>query len=188
MHVKPLQKPFSKTMQRDYMTVFIKYMPQLIITGLTLLTAACNNTAQQPQPATHAQQANHTHITTLNDHTTANTATKKTPVVKSMSQAAVLKLLNNELTGFTLLDVRTPAEFARGHIQGAVNIPHHHILQNTRLLDTYQNTTLIIYCRSGRRASMVTAALAQQPHTKTLYHLAGDILAWKKSGLPLVTK
>ncbi len=53
--------------------------------------------------------------------------------------------------GAKLLDVRTPGEFASGHIDGAVNIPVQDL--NTRLGELDKAQATIVYCASGARSS-----------------------------------
>lgn len=52
--------------------------------------------------------------------------------------------------GATLLDVRTPAEFAQGHLPNAVNIPVDAIARRVGELD--RTKPVIVYCRSGHRS------------------------------------
>jgi len=53
-----------------------------------------------------------------------------------------------------LIDVRTPAEFAEGHLDGAVNIPVElaTFTQQVALLDP--SVDYLVYCRTGRRADV----------------------------------
>ena len=50
------------------------------------------------------------------------------------------------------IDVRTPEEFAEGHIQGAVNIPVDQIAGKIAAVSPNKNAPINLYCRSGRRA------------------------------------
>ncbi|PRQ03021.1 Thiosulfate sulfurtransferase PspE precursor [Enhygromyxa salina] len=58
-----------------------------------------------------------------------------------------------------LLDVRTPKEFARGHIEGAININHSDVparLDEIReLVGGDVHKPVVLYCKSGRRAGIV---------------------------------
>ncbi|MEI7628137.1 MAG: rhodanese-like domain-containing protein [Bacteroidota bacterium] len=59
--------------------------------------------------------------------------------------------------GAFLVDVRTEAEFAEGHIKGSTNIPLHTIPNE---LDQFKNkTNIIVFCRSGGRSSQAKAYL-----------------------------
>ena len=55
-------------------------------------------------------------------------------------------------SGGVLLDVRSPEEFASGHLRGAVNIPHDRIAEEIAAVVSDKSAQVILYCRSGRRA------------------------------------
>ena len=60
-----------------------------------------------------------------------------------------------ERGGVVVLDVRTPEEFATGHIKGAVNVPVDAIRPGMRLpFSPNPDTPVLIYCRTGRRAGI----------------------------------
>lgn len=71
------------------------------------------------------------------------------------------------LAGFThaseaiWLDVRTPQEFAEGHLESAINIPFEQIKGSIREITLDTNSEIIVYCRSGRRAEIATTTLNQ---------------------------
>ena len=60
---------------------------------------------------------------------------------------------------FVLIDVRSAEEFASGHLQGAVNIPHDRITDEIGSVAADKYTRIILYCRSGRRADTALNAL-----------------------------
>ena len=60
----------------------------------------------------------------------------------------------------TFIDVRTPDEFAMGHIDGAINIPLDKLQQNIPAVVAIQGPK-ILYCRSGGRSSMAVNLLKQ---------------------------
>jgi phage shock protein E len=78
-------------------------------------------------------------------------------------------------SGARLLDVRSPEEFAGGHLPGAVNIP---VQELERRLAEVGPTDgdLIVYCRSGHRSSRATDLLRQHGFTKV--HNLGPMTAW----------
>lgn len=55
--------------------------------------------------------------------------------------------------GAFLLDVRSPGEFAEGHIAGAVNIPVQELESSLGSLPVDRNRPIVVYCRSGARSS-----------------------------------
>ena len=60
------------------------------------------------------------------------------------------------------LDVRTPAEFAAGHVEGAINIPVETIDSRWVELEPHRADSVIVYCRSGRRSAAAIQVLRQQ--------------------------
>ncbi|MCG7533937.1 rhodanese-like domain-containing protein [Pseudoalteromonas sp. OOF1S-7] len=96
-------------------------------------------------------------------------------------------LLRNQMSAqpHVIVDVRSEKEFLAGHLKGAINIPYDHITKYQSLLDTLKLQTLVVYCRSGRRAAIFEQALAQQGFS--LLHLSGDYLSWQAAELPLIT-
>ncbi|MBQ4877627.1 rhodanese-like domain-containing protein [Pseudoalteromonas luteoviolacea] len=108
-------------------------------------------------------------------------------VVSANVQAVkATELLINQMsdTPYTIIDVRTVEEYADGHIKGAINIPYDQIEAQSFLLNELKDQTLVVYCRSGRRAQIFESALFKRGFK--LFHLEGDILGWKSQGLPLV--
>ncbi|SFV33914.1 rhodanese-like domain-containing protein [Thermoflavifilum thermophilum] len=53
---------------------------------------------------------------------------------------------------FTIIDVRTPQEFAGGHVEGSINIPLHEIPQRIDEIRSLQ-TPIIVCCASGNRSA-----------------------------------
>jgi rhodanese-related sulfurtransferase len=83
-----------------------------------------------------------------------------------------------------LLDVRTPAEFAEGHIPGAINIDwrdEDFLQQAEAQLD--KSRPLMVYCRSGRRSESATIALEEAGFDT--YDLKNGFLAWTNAGKPV---
>ena len=79
-----------------------------------------------------------------------------------------------------LIDVRTPAEYAEGHLSGAENIDVKAASFAERIKGI--EGTVAVYCRSGKRSLMAAEQLAGQGCT--VYNLDGGIIAWQKAGKP----
>lgn len=78
-----------------------------------------------------------------------------------------------------LVDVRTDAEIARGHIKGAIRMPLHLLPLRLNELDTGKTT--VFYCQMGGRSAQAAAfATAQGLHEAA--NLQGGILAWLQAG------
>ena len=57
------------------------------------------------------------------------------------------------------VDVRSPEEFATGHVAGAINIPHDQMEARWGELAAYRDEPLVVYCRSGRRSGLAIDVL-----------------------------
>ena len=85
--------------------------------------------------------------------------------------------------GYRLIDVRTPGEFARGHLPGAENLPNETIVSGepVKALPDLQQT-LYVYCRSGSRSKQAARKLAAAGYTNIIE--CGGVLDYTG---PLVT-
>jgi apolipoprotein D and lipocalin family protein len=84
-----------------------------------------------------------------------------------------------------VLDVRRADEFAAGHVEGAINVAHTAVLANAATaVPAAKDAEIILYCGSGRRASMAIEALRGAGYTN-LKHLEGDYPAWQAQGRPV---
>ena len=93
------------------------------------------------------------------------------------------ELLTNQ-QAYLVLDTRSKQEFDAGHIAGAINIPHDLVADNlSQLKET--DKTIVVHCRSGRRALTAEQALLDAGFTN-LKHLKGDMKGWQANNLPLV--
>ncbi len=68
--------------------------------------------------------------------------------------------------GAFLVDVRTPAEFSEGHVNGSVNIPLNTIL--SQLTKFNNKTNIIVFCRSGARSSQAKSILEQHGYSNVV--------------------
>lgn len=66
------------------------------------------------------------------------------------------------------IDVRSPAEFAGGHLEAAHLIPHEGIEAGVAQLGVSKDTPLYLYCRSGNRAGIAKGQLEQQGFTNVV--------------------
>ena len=65
-------------------------------------------------------------------------------------------------SGKLIIDVRSPQEYATGHIRGAINVPYDRIAQQIGTLDGLEKTTpILLYCLSGARSAVACSILAQ---------------------------
>ena len=85
----------------------------------------------------------------------------------------------------TVLDIRTPREFATGHIKNAVNINFFDgdFAQQLSRLDPSKD--YLVHCRSGGRSTK-SLKIFKKLGFKHIYHLDGGMNAWNRAGLPTV--
>jgi rhodanese-related sulfurtransferase len=77
--------------------------------------------------------------------------------------------------GAVLVDVRTPEEFASGHLEGAINIPVDEL--SMRKGELKKDAELVLYCRSGARSARGQALLKEAGYPKV--HNLGGMSNWK---------
>ena len=65
----------------------------------------------------------------------------------------------------TWIDVRTAEEYADGHLEGALNIPHEQIGEQIDELALAKDDPVVLYCRSGRRADIALQALKERGYS-----------------------
>jgi rhodanese-related sulfurtransferase len=86
-----------------------------------------------------------------------------------------------------LLDVRTPEEYAAGHLDGATNLPLSSADFSDRVADLDPDRTYAVYCRTGVR-SQEAVELMRSAGIEAVYDLDGGLTAWVSSGRPVVTR
>jgi phage shock protein E len=84
-------------------------------------------------------------------------------------------------TAHFLLDVRTPEEYADGHIAGSVNIPLAELAN--QLSQVPQSMPIVVYCRSGNRSAQAATLLKEAGYTQVLD--MGGIVDWVAAGYPV---
>lgn len=83
-----------------------------------------------------------------------------------------------------VLDVRTPQEFAGGHVPGAINIPHDALAGRLAEIESGRERRVVVYCERGGRATAAEAVL-RDAGFDSVAHLEGDMSAWRASGRPV---
>jgi hydroxyacylglutathione hydrolase len=87
-----------------------------------------------------------------------------------------------ERNGMLLLDVRTPAEYAAGHLRGSVNIPLNQL--PVRLGEIPRDRPLLVYCQGGNRSAVATSILAGQGFARIL-EMRDGFAGWVTAGHPV---
>lgn len=91
-----------------------------------------------------------------------------------------------QLPNAPLIDVRTPNEYAQGHLQNArnININSGDFQQQIAKLD--RNKPVLVYCLSGGRSSSAMSILLSMGF-KEVYNMAGGMMKWRAANLPETT-
>ena len=82
-----------------------------------------------------------------------------------------------------LVDVREPAEFAAGHVPGAINIPLGQI--ETRSDELKSCKTLFVICQAGGRSAKACGILGSKFPEKAVINVAGGTGSWIGAGFPV---
>lgn len=105
--------------------------------------------------------------------------------VTSLNAGEFSNLLKQQ-PDLVLLDVRTPSEYAEGHLPKSVNVDvfsSDFMQRATQLLGDKRSVAL--YCRSGRRSKQAAAQLSRKGIQ--VYELSTGWLGWVKAALPIET-
>jgi len=91
------------------------------------------------------------------------------------------QLINRE--NAIVIDVRDAAEYAKGHIVGARNVPLAQFEKRFGELEKLRSKPLVMHCDTGNRSSKALDILRKNGFEK-LYNLSGGYAAWLNAGLP----
>lgn len=97
------------------------------------------------------------------------------PAAAPISAAALARALASATPPF-LLDVRTPAEFGRGHLPGATLLPLGQVARAAAGV-VPPDRPVVVYCQHGARSAQAVGRLRQQGFTQ-VRHLTGGLRAW----------
>ena len=106
----------------------------------------------------------------------AGTNNNQTNTYRQITVDEAVTMMTQE-TGYILLDVRRPDEFAAGHIPNAINVPNESIGTSEIPELPEKDQLIMVYCRSGRRSKEAAEKLAKLGYTNIVEF--GGILDWK---------
>jgi rhodanese-related sulfurtransferase len=86
-----------------------------------------------------------------------------------------------------VVDVRPAADFAKGHIINAVNIPMNGFKNQIATLVKHKSKPMIVNCRSGAQSAVACRHL-RQAGFEQVFNLRGGIMAWEAASLPLTRR
>ena len=106
----------------------------------------------------------------------AGTSNNQTNTYRQISMEEAVAMMAEE-TGYIVLDVRRPDEFAAGHIPNAINVANESIGTNEIPELPDKDQLIMVYCRSGRRSKEAAEKLVKLGYTNVVEF--GGILDWK---------
>lgn len=87
------------------------------------------------------------------------------------------KALMDSESEYIIIDARTEAEYAEGHIPGAILIPEYEISEQAETKLPDKDELILVYCRSGRRSKIAAEELVKLGYTNVKEF--GGIIDWK---------
>ena len=106
----------------------------------------------------------------------AGTSNNQTNTYRQITMDEAVTMMAQE-TGYIILDVRRPDEFAAGHIPNAINVPNESIGTSDIPELPDKDQLIMVYCRSGRRSKEASEKLVKLGYTNIVEF--GGILDWK---------
>ena len=106
----------------------------------------------------------------------SGTSNSQTNTYRQITMDEAVTMMAQE-TGYIILDVRRPDEFAAGHIQNAINVPNESIGTDEIPELPNKDQLIMVYCRSGRRSKEASEKLVKLGYTNIVEF--GGILDWK---------
>ena len=103
----------------------------------------------------------------------------------ALSISEAVQLVNSD--GGIFLDIRDAADFARGHITGALHIPAAALAKRGNELEKYRGNPVVVVCKMGQSAGPATKALRAQGFSRA-QKLSGGMMEWDAQKLPVVSE
>jgi rhodanese-related sulfurtransferase len=100
--------------------------------------------------------------------------------VERITAMALFESLADHAAG-TIVDVRTPKEWAAGHVRGTLNIPLNHLRER---MNELPQGNIVVHCEAGYRSAMA-AGILQRAGRENVLDLVGGYKAWTASNLPV---
>ncbi len=106
----------------------------------------------------------------------------RTRGVVRINPSDVTRLINSH--DAVVVDVRADAEYRKGHILNAINVPQSQLQAQLTSLDKYKSQPIITVCRNGQESAKAGVVLKQQGFDQ-VHMLNGGLASWETANLPL---
>lgn len=105
--------------------------------------------------------------------------------IETVSPGRAAEIIEEARPGLVILDVRTPEEFAGGHLAGAVNLDYYAPGFADALAALDREAPYVLYCRTDNRSAEVREMMRNLGFSE-VHEVDGGIVAWVEQGLPFV--
>ena len=101
---------------------------------------------------------------------------------ETISPILAVAKMNDEDT--VVFDVREETDYAKGHIESAINTPLAKLDKDIKNLDRYKNSPIVVVCQTGTRSTPACRKLTKQGFEK-VFHIKGGMQSWEDNKLPI---
>ncbi len=101
-----------------------------------------------------------------------------------MKSTEVAQVLKNPPENLIILDIRTPKEYAAGHLKDAVLVDFIAPDFEQKLAKFDKDAPYIMHCRTGARSSRAMVVMEDMGFTNVI-HMSDGIVGWQGNGLPV---
>jgi rhodanese-related sulfurtransferase len=145
--------------------------------SIVVLASCGDPEAKNPESASPAEESAEAAVEVTKEE-------EKTPFVAVNVDAGGAAAMMKENPGLVVLDVRTPEEFAEGHIAGAKNIDFKGSDFEARLGELDRSKPYLVHCRSGARSGQSMASF-EKLGFENIIHLNTGFNGWQEAGQPV---
>jgi len=142
----------------------MKIIPVLLLAA-SLIFSSHSVSAEPPQPAAAKAQA-----------------------AKDVTPDEAALLMKSKPAPALVIDVRTPDEFAEGHIPGAKNVDFLGDDFEKQIAALPADRPLIVHCAAGNRSAKAVGKISAMQKFAQIFHLKSGFNGWKAAGKPVETK
>jgi rhodanese-related sulfurtransferase len=108
-------------------------------------------------------------------------------IVKTINSVESARMIKKNLKNknFVILDVRTPQEYAEGHLANATNVDFAAVDFAEKIGKLDKAKKYLVYCRTGHKSARATEVMKTQSF-QTIYNLDGGITKWTADNNPII--
>ena len=108
----------------------------------------------------------------------------ETALQKFETISPILAVAKMNTESAVVLDVREEVDYAKGHIENAINAPLAKINKDINNLEVYKNSPVVVVCQTGTRSTPACRTLTKKGFEK-VFQLKGGMQSWEENKLPI---